>query len=64
MWDQVQIIAEAGTQFAIIEDYKGCLVIITRRRNEDWPYGIQPIGGFNQIGTECTRYVVTEDDNE
>ena len=58
-WNMVEVVAEVGTEFGIIEDSElGLLTLITRREGEDWPHGMKPEAGMNKIEEGRRVYVV------
>lgn len=61
-WTEVMIVAAAGSAFGVVTDEDGTLTIIAKAPGEkDWPHGIKPATGQNEIAPGYTRYIVTAD---
>lgn len=60
-WTAVEIVAEAGTEFQVVETVGRVLTIVVRRQGENWPHGIDRGSGFNRIEEGNTRYVCSLD---
>lgn len=59
MFREVQIIAPVGSQFGLIsKENDPVVVILCRRKGEEWPHGFEPRGGLNEIIEGCDRYIV------
>lgn len=62
---EVQVIAPVGTSFGLVKSDDGVLRIVVMPSGEtEWPHGIVPNTGLNQIAPGCTRYCVEDDANE
>ena len=59
---EVQVVAPVGTVFGTVRGENGVLTIVCRPPGHtDWPHGVVPDGGLNQIQPGYTRYCVTDD---
>lgn len=59
-WETVEILAAEGTQFGVVSNEGGKLVLAVKQPHKPWP-GAEaeaPQSGFNQIGEGASRYVV------
>lgn len=60
---EVQVVAPVGTQFGTVKGENGILTIVCRPPGcTEWPHGIVPDGGHNEIAEGYTRYVVMDDE--
>jgi 5-deoxy-D-glucuronate isomerase len=65
MWKRVRIVAEVGTEFGIISDTDGELVVCAKpAKKKKWPHGIEPQAGRNTIGEGCNSYIVMMDEEK
>lgn len=59
---EVQVVAPVGTKFGLLESPTGVLTIVCRPpASPDWPHGLVPERGLNEIAPGHTRYVVMDD---
>jgi len=63
MWNKVKVIGYTGTEFGIVSDSDGQLVLVFRNPGEDWPHGQEPSAGRNIIQGDCKSYIVMQDEN-
>ena len=62
MWYKIKIAAKEGMQFGILYDEQGELALVVKNPNEDWPHGLTPTAGQNQIGKNCKVYIIVTDE--
>lgn len=60
-WNKVKIIAQEQTQFGVVSDKEGELVVVSRRKGEDWPHNTKPFGGINEINKGFTSYIIMDE---
>jgi hypothetical protein len=62
-WNQVELVADEGTEFGIECDSGGLLSIVIRSAGKDWPHDRkEPTSGRNTIEPGNICYVVTSDE--
>ena len=65
MWKKVSVMGWPGTEFGVIEDTDGTLVITHRLPGQEWPHDVEPQkASLNKIELGYTRYTVLGDDDE
>ena len=64
MWHKVKVYAPVGTEFAIVKNNEGIIELIYRNPGEEWPHGIQPVGGQMIIQEGCKSYAVVDEPDE
>ena len=63
MWNKVIVAAQPGTEFGMVENRDGQLVLAVRRAGEPWPTGYVPTAGINCIAPDHTRYYIESDES-
>jgi hypothetical protein len=59
MWNKVRVIAEVGTEFGILSDTNGELVIVAKAaKKKKWPHNAEPKAGRNTIEVGANSYIV------
>lgn len=62
---EVQVVAPVGTKFGLVKSPAGVLTIVCRPpATPDWPHGIVPDSGRNEIAPGFTRYIVCDEPTE
>jgi hypothetical protein len=60
-WFRVQVVAESGMEIGVVRDSDGVLTLIVRASGNEWPGGVEPVGGVRRIRKCETMYRVEYD---